>query len=281
MVSTRIVGHEDERCNGFSNLDLNCAPISEVKDLKNVPGGNITGCLRLGVSTESVTRESGSSSPPISRDVLVFDLNADAAMDITPYSEKDAEGVAADVGSIGKNGVGQTSVIGSSSEVGILAIRNGNADDLGYEQWRYRLRESERIDSIKFFSSTLWQCDDLVHQLGTIPSGQQLQTLNNRYMYIGNPGLCGPPLLNNCSTNKTGVDVNQEHEDAIYDKVFFYLSISSGYLIGLWTVFCALLFKKKWRIAYFRHFDQLYDKIYVQATLSKAAIARKFRSEES
>ncbi|CAO2179315.1 unnamed protein product [Urochloa humidicola] len=139
MVSTsdgnasicRIVGHEDERCNGFSNLDLNCAPISEVEDLKNVPGGNITGCLRLGVSTESVTRESGSSSPPISRDVLVFDLNADAAMDITPYSEKDAEGVAADVGSIGKNGVGQTSVIGSSSEVGILAIRNGNADDLG------------------------------------------------------------------------------------------------------------------------------------------------------
>ncbi|CAO2190929.1 unnamed protein product [Urochloa humidicola] len=271
MVSTRIVGHEDERCNGFSNLDLNCAPISEVEDLKNVPGGNITGCLRLGVSTESVTsevedlenvpggnitgclrlevstesvtRESGSSSPPISRDVLVFDLNADAAMDITPYSEKDAEGVAADVGSIGKNGVGQTSVIGSSSEVGILAIRNGNADDLGYEQWRYRLRESERIDSIKFFSSTLWQCDDLVHQLGRIPSGQQLQTLNNQYMYIGNPGLCGPPLLNNCSTNETGLDVDQE-QGTIYDRLFFFLSISSGYLTGLGTVFCTLLLKK-------------------------------------
>ncbi|CAL4962784.1 unnamed protein product [Urochloa decumbens] len=116
---------------------------------------------------------------------------------------------------------------------------------------------------------------------GRIPSGQQLQTLNNQYMYIGNPGLCGPPLFNNCSTNKTGLYVHQEHEGTIYDKVFFYLSISSGYLIGLWTVLCALLFKKTWRIAYFWHSDQLYDKIYVQAALRKAAIIRKFRNEES
>ncbi|CAL4948890.1 unnamed protein product [Urochloa decumbens] len=116
---------------------------------------------------------------------------------------------------------------------------------------------------------------------GRIPSGQQLQTLNNQYMYIGNPGLCGPPLLNNCSTNKTGLYVHQEHEGTIYDKLFFYLSISGGYLVGLWTVLCALLFKKTWRIAYFWHFDQLYDKIYVQAALSKAAIIRKFRNEES
>ncbi|CAL4955658.1 unnamed protein product [Urochloa decumbens] len=117
---------------------------------------------------------------------------------------------------------------------------------------------------------------------GRIPSGQQLQTLNNKYMYIGNPGLCGPPLLNNCSTNKTpGLDVDQEHEGTIYDKVFFCLSISGGYLTGLWTVLCALLFKKTWRIAYFWHFDQLYDKIYVQAALSKAAIIRKFQKEES
>ncbi|CAO2179316.1 unnamed protein product [Urochloa humidicola] len=99
-------------------------------------------------------------------------------------------------------------------------------------------------------------------------------------MYIGNPGLCGPPLLNSCSTNGTGLDVHQE-QGTIYDRLFFYLSISSGYLIGLGTVFCTLLFKKTWRIAYFRHFDQLYDKIYVQPALSKAAIIRKFRNEES
>lgn len=95
---------------------------------------------------------------------------------------------------------------------------------------------------------------------GRIPTGQQLQTLNNQYLYIGNPGLCGPPLLNNCSTNETGQHVTQKH-----DISSFYLSLSTGFMAGLWTVFCALLFKKRWRIAYFGLFDLSYDKIYVRA----------------
>lgn len=40
------------------------------------------------------------------------------------------------------------------------------------------------------------------NNLSVMPSGPQLQTLNNQiYIYVGNPGLCGPPLLKNCSIN--------------------------------------------------------------------------------
>ncbi|CAL4948884.1 unnamed protein product [Urochloa decumbens] len=179
----------------------------------------------------------------------------------------------------------------SSDTISILNLSNNQIsgpipDDIG------ALSELESLDlSYNYLTGeipsslsdlTFLNCLNLSYNdlSGKIPSGQQLQTLNNQYMYIGNPGLCGPPLLNNCLTNKTDLDVDQEHDGTIYDKVFFYLSISGGYLVGLWTVLCALLFKKTWRIAYFWHFDQLYDKIYVQAALSKAAIIRKFRNEE-
>ncbi|WVZ54128.1 LOW QUALITY PROTEIN: hypothetical protein U9M48_004981 [Paspalum notatum var. saurae] len=43
----------------------------------------------------------------------------------------------------------------------------------------------------------------------------------------------------------------------------FYLGLLLGLVVGLWMVFCALLFKKAWRIAYFRLFDRCYDTIYV------------------
>lgn len=111
---------------------------------------------------------------------------------------------------------------------------------------------------------------------GRIPSGQQLQTLNNLYMYIGNPGLCGLPLSTNCSTNRTNKIVQNEHDDASHDTTYLYISTSAGFVVGLWIVFCTILFKKSWRIAYFQFFDQIYDKIYVQAAVSKAVLIRKF-----
>ncbi|WVZ69841.1 hypothetical protein U9M48_018567 [Paspalum notatum var. saurae] len=92
---------------------------------------------------------------------------------------------------------------------------------------------------------------------GTIPSGQQLQTINNQYMYIGNPGLCGPPLVNNCSMNETNPNINQQHEDA---RSSLYLSMGMGFVMGVWTVFCIMLFLKTWRTAYFQLLDQLYNK---------------------
>uniref|UniRef100_A0A0E0BKB0 Uncharacterized protein n=1 Tax=Oryza glumipatula TaxID=40148 RepID=A0A0E0BKB0_9ORYZ len=42
--------------------------------------------------------------------------------------------------------------------------------------------------------------------------------------------------------------------------MFFYFGLVSGFVVGLWVVFCAILFKRSWRVAYFRQFDKLYDK---------------------
>uniref|UniRef100_A0A453M357 Uncharacterized protein n=1 Tax=Aegilops tauschii subsp. strangulata TaxID=200361 RepID=A0A453M357_AEGTS len=57
------------------------------------------------------------------------------------------------------------------------------------------------------------------------------------------------------------------------------LGISAGYVMGLWTVFCILLFSKTWRVAWSRLFDRLYDKTYVQVAVVKAAMVRSFRGE--
>uniref|UniRef100_A0A0D9V2M5 non-specific serine/threonine protein kinase n=1 Tax=Leersia perrieri TaxID=77586 RepID=A0A0D9V2M5_9ORYZ len=144
--------------------------------------------------------------------------------------------------------------------------------DLSYNDLAGEIPSS--LSDLTFLSSLNMSYNNLS---GRIPSGQQLQTLNNFYMYIGNPGLCGPPLLTNCSANKSSQIVNDEHDDASHDTTYLYLSISAGYVVGLWTVFCTILFKKSWRVAYFRLFDWIYEKIYVQVATGKAALIRTFQ----
>uniref|UniRef100_A0A0E0C4B0 Uncharacterized protein n=1 Tax=Oryza meridionalis TaxID=40149 RepID=A0A0E0C4B0_9ORYZ len=57
-----------------------------------------------------------------------------------------------------------------------------------------------------------------------MPSGPQLQTLNNQiYIYVGNPGLCGPPLLKSCSING-----EKQSERLPWDGI--------GFVVGLWTI---------------------------------------------
>uniref|UniRef100_A0A453DST7 Uncharacterized protein n=1 Tax=Aegilops tauschii subsp. strangulata TaxID=200361 RepID=A0A453DST7_AEGTS len=44
-------------------------------------------------------------------------------------------------------------------------------------------------------------------------------------------------------------------------------------------VFCALLFKKTWRIAYFRLFDKVYDQFYVFVVVKWESFAKKTDEE--
>ncbi|RLN24773.1 hypothetical protein C2845_PM07G14730 [Panicum miliaceum] len=155
----------------------------------------------------------------------------------------------------------------------IGALRQLESFDLSYNYFTGEIPSS--LSDLSFLSCLNLSYNDLS---GRIPSGQQLQTLNNQYMYIGNPGLCGPPLLNNCSMNGTNPNVSQEHEGG---RSSLYLSTSMGFVMGLWTVFCAMLFMKTWRIAYFQLLDRLYDKVYVQVAISKAAFLRKRGDEET
>jgi hypothetical protein len=101
---------------------------------------------------------------------------------------------------------------------------------------------------------------------GRIPPGSQLDTLymENPSIYSGNIGLCGPPLGRNCSGDNVPEHENPQRRGKFSKPVlFFYFGLGSGFLAGLWIVFCALLFKKAWRVSYFRLFDKVYDNAYV------------------
>ena len=113
---------------------------------------------------------------------------------------------------------------------------------------------------------------------GRIPTGRQLDTLYDEdpSMYDGNSRLCGLPLPRNCSEYSPPEHGNQQRSENAYDPVmFFYIGLTSGFVVGLWLVFCALLFKRAWRHAYFHLFDKLCDKVYVFVVVTWGRINTK------
>ncbi|CAL4980640.1 unnamed protein product [Urochloa decumbens] len=100
---------------------------------------------------------------------------------------------------------------------------------------------------------------------GTIPSGGQLDTLYEQYpfMYNGNSGLCGHPLQKNCSNSSEPVHGGHERDEYDSKLLSFSFGLGVGFVAGLWVVFCAFLFKKSWRVTYFRLFDVTFDNFYV------------------
>ncbi|KAE8768504.1 hypothetical protein D1007_60002 [Hordeum vulgare] len=110
---------------------------------------------------------------------------------------------------------------------------------------------------------------------GAIPSGQQLEVLDNlNYTYIGNPGLCGYPLSKNCSTSTTDAEQSGGHEDTDHIS-YLYLGMSIGFVVGLWVVFCTMLLRRTWAIAYFQVIDKLYDETYVRVAISWARLMKR------
>ena len=117
---------------------------------------------------------------------------------------------------------------------------------------------------------------------GRIPSGRQLDTLNSEnpsLMYIGNSGLCGPPLHSNCSANGTSIHGDLGSSKQEFDPLTFHFGLVLGLVAGLWIVFCALLFKRTWRIAYFRLFGKAYDQVYVIVVVKWASFAKNTTAE--
>ncbi|KAH7834381.1 hypothetical protein Vadar_015430 [Vaccinium darrowii] len=88
---------------------------------------------------------------------------------------------------------------------------------------------------------------------GTIPSSTQLQSMTES-SFLGNK-LCGPPLPS-CKPNKTiapnVVPRGSEEEGDGFSEVLFFASIALGFAVGFWVVLGPLLFKRSWRIAYFK-----------------------------
>ncbi|XP_064968184.1 receptor-like protein EIX2 [Musa acuminata AAA Group] len=97
---------------------------------------------------------------------------------------------------------------------------------------------------------------------GAIPSGNQLRTLEDASIYIGNVHLCGPPVTKSCSDDPNVDSTEEEYEQGSH-VLSFYFGTGLGYLVGLWSVFVIMLFKKDWRLFYFATVDKMYDKAYV------------------
>jgi Leucine-rich repeat (LRR) protein len=118
---------------------------------------------------------------------------------------------------------------------------------------------------------------------GRIPSGRQLDTLNvdnPSLMYIGNSGLCGPPLQNNCSGNGSFMTDYHRTNRQKFEPASFYFGLVLGFVVGLWMVFCALLFINTRRVAYFGLLDKLYDKIYVFVAVKWASMTMSAAAAE-
>jgi Leucine-rich repeat (LRR) protein len=94
---------------------------------------------------------------------------------------------------------------------------------------------------------------------GQIPSGSQLQTFANS-SYIGNPQLCGFPL-SKCASSEPPpppqADSGAGNESEIEG---LYISMSAGYVSALWGVLGVMMYKKKWREAYFSFVDNVKER---------------------
>ncbi|GKU93547.1 hypothetical protein SLEP1_g7137 [Rubroshorea leprosula] len=113
---------------------------------------------------------------------------------------------------------------------------------------------------------------------GPIPIGYQLQTLEDPTMYVGNPQLCGAPLMKKCLTDAlppTTTDFKDNDESAL-KKMWFYIIVMLGFAIGFWGVVGALIFVKSWRYAYFQWVDDVQHWILVIITLKVARFKKMF-----
>ncbi|PQM40281.1 LRR receptor-like serine/threonine-protein kinase GSO1 [Prunus yedoensis var. nudiflora] len=111
---------------------------------------------------------------------------------------------------------------------------------------------------------------------GRIPSGNQLQTLDDSSIYEGNKLLCGAPLSNKCPGDETLTATNAKDSNAdANDKLWFYVSMVLGFIVGFWGVCGTLFVKKSWRYAYFRFFDDIKNKVALAIELKLARLQRK------
>uniref|UniRef100_A0A0E0I9Q1 Uncharacterized protein n=1 Tax=Oryza nivara TaxID=4536 RepID=A0A0E0I9Q1_ORYNI len=100
-------------------------------------------------------------------------------------------------------------------------------------------------------------------------------------MYNDNSGLCGPPLQSDClggiAPKQQGYVGHKETAD-VPEPIYILLSWAR-FIVGLWAVFCIILFKKTWRIAYFRLFDKVCDKVYVLIVVAWASLSQKMSAQ--
>ncbi|XP_054806292.1 receptor-like protein 7 [Prosopis cineraria] len=99
------------------------------------------------------------------------------------------------------------------------------------------------------------------HLEGRIPSGTQIQSFD-AYSFIGNDGLCGPPLTPNCGSDEAPGMSRSSHSGSSIDWNF--ISAELGFVFGIGIVLLPLAFWKPWRIWYWQRMDDLLYRIFPQ-----------------
>ncbi|KAK2407489.1 receptor protein EIX2 [Trifolium repens] len=95
---------------------------------------------------------------------------------------------------------------------------------------------------------------------GQIPLGTQLQSFT--YLsYMGNPQLCGTPLIEKRNHDNGDTKVMAENDEEGSELMeSFYMGSGVGFAVSFWIVFGSILFKRSWRHAYFNFLYDLKDK---------------------
>ncbi|XP_008383284.4 receptor-like protein EIX2 [Malus domestica] len=133
----------------------------------------------------------------------------------------------------------------------------------------------QSLSSLTFLSHLNLSYNNLT---GRIPTGNQLQTLVDKSIYEGNPSLCGAPLSTSCPGDETPtrqplhVEDNTDKEE----RLWLYVSVILGFVVGFWGVCGTLIIKKSWRYAYFRFFDNIKDKAALAIALKAARWRRRW-----
>ena len=109
---------------------------------------------------------------------------------------------------------------------------------------------------------------------GRIPSSTQLQSFD-ALDFIGNPELCGAPLLKNCTENEVP-NPSDENGDR-FERSWFYIGMETGFIVSFWGVCGALLCKRAWRHAYFKFLDNIKDRVYLATVLKLSWLRYHFR----
>ncbi|XP_039166447.1 putative receptor like protein 25 [Eucalyptus grandis] len=91
--------------------------------------------------------------------------------------------------------------------------------------------------------------------VGSIPTSGQFLTFSES-SFEGNLGLCGLMLNKSCSITTNGTkEAGDDHNNDDGEKMWFYMSMLLGFVVGFW-VFCGpLVFIRSWRFAYYRFWD--------------------------
>ena len=93
------------------------------------------------------------------------------------------------------------------------------------------------------------------------------------------PQLYGPPPLPTIFSVPSDRSAEDKDGEDHFEKLWFYLSIALGFIVGFWAVCGSLLIKKSWRYAYFRFADKMKDRLLVVIAVNMAPLQRKIQAE--